>query len=152
MDESEISDFLTAAHTGILATLRSDGAPAIVPLWFVFLDGSVYIRTLRSSAKAKHVMDDPRVSFLVETGQAWAELKAVVLHGNAELVEAPEATSRIDQALAEKYAAFLMPTNTPSRTREHYAADRVYIRIMPTRRTLTWDNSKIRLAGRGLET
>ena len=100
-----------------------------MPLWFVFLDGSVYIRTLRSSAKAKHVMDDPRVSFLVETGQAWAELKAVVLHGNAELVEAPEVTSRIDQALAEKYAAFLMPTNTPSRTREHYAADRVYIRI-----------------------
>jgi PPOX class probable F420-dependent enzyme len=144
MDESEISDFLATSHTGILATLRSGGAPAMVPLWFVLLDGSVYVRTLRSSAKAKHVMDDPRVSFLVESGQAWVELKAVVLHGVAELVDAPELTSRIDDALAEKYADFLMPGNAPSRTREHYASSRVYIRIVPTRRAVTWDNSKVR--------
>jgi PPOX class probable F420-dependent enzyme len=144
MNESEISDFLATSHTGILATLRSGGAPAMVPLWFVLLDGSVYVRTLRSSAKAKHVMDDPRVSFLVESGQAWVELKAVVLHGVAELVDTPELTSRIDAALAEKYADFLMPSSTPSHTREHYAASRVYIRIVPTRRTLTWDNSKLR--------
>jgi PPOX class probable F420-dependent enzyme len=144
MNESEISDFLAASHTGILATLRSDGAPAIVPLWFVVVDGSVYVRTLRSSSKAKHVMDDPRVSFLVESGQAWAELKAIVLHGIAELVDAPAHASRIDNLLAEKYADFLMPSNTPSRAREHYAASRVYFRIVPTRRTLTWDNSKVR--------
>jgi PPOX class probable F420-dependent enzyme len=146
MTESEISDFLASSHTGILATLRSGGAPAIVPLWFVVIDGSVYVRTLRSSAKARNVMNDARVSFLVEAGQAWAELKAVVLHGTAEVVDTPELISRVDAAFAEKYANFLMPDGTPSRTREHYAADRAYIRIVPTRRALTWDNSKIRLA------
>ena len=144
MTESEISDFLATAHTGILATLRSGGAPAIVPLWFVLLDGSVYLRTLRSSAKATHLIDDPRVSFLVESGEAWAQLKAVVLYGIAELVDTPELTSEIDAALAEKYADFLMPSSAPSRAREQYAASRVYIRVVPTRRTLTWDNSKLR--------
>lgn len=142
MNESEISDFLAASHTGILATLRSDGAPAIVPLWFVVLDGSVHLRTLRSSAKVKHLLNDARVSFLIESGQAWSELKAVVLHGIAEVVDELGLTSKIDAAWAEKYADFLMPSNTSARTRDHYAATRLYIRIVPTRRTLTWDNSK----------
>jgi PPOX class probable F420-dependent enzyme len=146
MDESEVSECLGSAHTGILATLRSGGAPAIVPLWFVVVDGSVCLRTLGSSAKAKHIQDDPRVSFLVESGQAWAELRAVVIYGVAELIDSPEFRSRIDDALAEKYANFLMPGNAPSRTREHYAASRIYLRVVPTGRTLTWDNSKLRSA------
>jgi PPOX class probable F420-dependent enzyme len=146
MNESEVLEFLAESHTGILATLRSGGAPAIVPLWFVLLEGSVYVRTLRASAKAKHMLDDPRVSFLVESGEAWAELKAVVLHGVAKEVDDPELTARIDDALTEKYANFLMPSDTPSETRQHYAASRIYIRIAPTRRTLTWDNAKIRTA------
>jgi nitroimidazol reductase NimA-like FMN-containing flavoprotein (pyridoxamine 5'-phosphate oxidase superfamily) len=85
MDESEISEFLKSSHTGVLATLRSDGAPAIVPLWFVVIDGHVCVRTLRASAKAKHLINDPRLSFLVESGKAWAQLKAVVLYGVGEL-------------------------------------------------------------------
>jgi PPOX class probable F420-dependent enzyme len=146
MDQTEISDYLNSSHTGILATLRSDGAPAVVPLWFVVIDDHVCVRTLRSSATAKHLVDDPRVSFLVESGEAWAELKAVVLHGVAELIESPELMSQIDDALAEKYTDFLMPSNTPSKTREHYAASRLYARILPTRRTVTWDNAKVRPA------
>ena len=146
LDEAEIRDFLNFSHTGILATLRASGAPAIVPLWFVVIDGDVYLRTLRSSAKAKHMLSDPRVSFLVESGKAWSELKAVVLHGEVEEIDSPEMTARIDDALAAKYADFLMPGNTSARTREHYAASRIYVRIVPKQRTVTWDNAKVRPA------
>lgn len=143
MDADEVSSFLSEAHTGVFATLRADGAPAVMPLWFVLVDGAVCLRTLAKSAKIKHIRSDPRVSFLVESGLAWAELKAVILYGTAELVDSPEIVARIDEQFEAKYADFRMPSNTGARTREHYASGRAYVRINPTRTALTWDNSKL---------
>ena len=143
LTEAEALEFVESEHTGILSTLRADGSPASVPLWFVVIDGTVCLRTLRSSAKAKHVRRDPRVSFLVERGQAWAELKAVIIYANAEEIADPAVTTRVDEAFTTKYESFTMPSSTPDRTREHYAADRVRLRLTPTRPPLTWDNAKL---------
>jgi PPOX class probable F420-dependent enzyme len=143
LDTEEALAFLAEAHTGILGTLRADGAPALTPLWFVVVDGAVCLRTLAKSAKIKHIKADPRVSFLVESGQAWAELKAVILYGTAELIGSPESIARIDDKFEEKYADYRMPSEAPTRSREHYASGYVHVRIDPTRRALTWDNSKL---------
>ncbi len=145
LDEDEIRDFLDTAHTGILSTIRKDGSPASVPMWFVVHDDDVVIRTLASSPKAANLRRDPRVSFLVESGLAWAELKAVVLRATARLETDPEATAAIDAAFATKYEGFTMPAATPGATRKHYAAERIYAVLEPTGRALTWDNAKIRL-------
>lgn len=143
LDDAEVAAFLAESHTGILATLRADGSPALMPLWFVMVDGRICLRTLETSAKAKHIRKDPRVSFLVESGHAWAELKAVVVYGDAEVVGAADTIAEIDEKFAAKYAGHGMPSNTPSRTRDHYAAGRAHLRIVQTRAALTWDNSKL---------
>jgi PPOX class probable F420-dependent enzyme len=143
MDDAEVRGFLEAGHTGVFATVRADGSAALVPLWYVMVYGSVFLRTLASSAKAKHIRADSRVSFLVESGRAWAELKAVVIYGNAVIETAPEIMASVDDAFAAKYQAFLMPSTATEKTREHYAQERIHVRIVPTRRALTWDNSKI---------
>src|SRR5262249_34213314 len=143
MNEGEALGFLESVHTGILATLRADGSPALTPLWFVVLDGDVFVRTLAASRKAEHLRRDPRVSFLVESGLAWAELKAVVVYGRAQIETDPELTARVDAALESKYEGFRMPAAAPSKTKGHYAAERVYVRIVPERANLTWDNSKL---------
>lgn len=145
LDEDEISDFLGTAHTGILSTIRRDGSPASVPMWFVMHDGDVVIRTLASSPKASNLRRDPRVSFLVESGRAWVELKAVVLRATARIVTDADAIAAIDAAFATKYEGFTMPTATPGATRRHYAADRIHVALERTDRALTWDNAKIRL-------
>jgi PPOX class probable F420-dependent enzyme len=143
LDEDEVRAFLDQGHTGILATLRSDGSPAVMPLWYVQVDGSVFVRTLARSRKAKALAADPRVSFLVESGRAWAELKAVVLYGRAEAETDPDVIAAVDASLATKYAAFTMPAVASDDTRRHYAQERVHLRIVPDRRALTWDNAKI---------
>jgi PPOX class probable F420-dependent enzyme len=144
MSDGEVREFLATGHTGILATLRADGSPAVMPLWYVMVDESVFVRTLASSPKAHHVRADPRVSFLVESGRAWAELKAVVIYGDAVIETAPDVVATVDAAFAAKYQSFLMPTTADERTRRHYAGHRLYVRIAPRRRVLTWDNSKLR--------
>ena len=45
MTEEEIWSFVTDAHTGILTTLRRDGVPIALPLWFACLDRRIYFRT-----------------------------------------------------------------------------------------------------------
>jgi PPOX class probable F420-dependent enzyme len=129
LDEEEAWAFLDASHTGILGTLRADGSPAVVPMWFVTIGRAVYVRTLAGSAKAGHVRRDPRVSFLVESGRAWAELKAVVLHGTAAVVDDAGECARVDALFDAKYADYRTPDAVPDATRRHYAAPRAHIRI-----------------------
>jgi PPOX class probable F420-dependent enzyme len=143
MSEDEVRAFLETGHTGVLATLRADRSPALVPLWYVMVNESVFVRTLATSAKAKHIRADPRVSFLVESGRAWAALKAVVIYGDAVIETAPDVVANVDSAFAVKYQPFLMPATAGEMARRHYAAERIYVRIAPRRRLLTWDNSKL---------
>jgi hypothetical protein len=39
----EAWDTIDRAHTGILTTLRRDGVPVSLPVWFVVLDRRIYV-------------------------------------------------------------------------------------------------------------
>ena len=144
MSDAERTAFLQSGHTGLLSTLRADGAPSAVPMWFVVHDGSVWIRTLARSHKAAHLRRDPRLSFVVESGLAWGELQAVLIQGTAAFETDDQVRAAVDEAFAVKYADFLMPGDVPSATRRHYGDDRVHVRIEPSADPVSWDNSKIR--------
>jgi nitroimidazol reductase NimA-like FMN-containing flavoprotein (pyridoxamine 5'-phosphate oxidase superfamily) len=75
MTEDEAWDMLEHAHTGILTTLRHDGRPVALPIWFVVIDRRVYVTT--RGKKVVRARNDSRASFLVESGDRWAELRAV---------------------------------------------------------------------------
>lgn len=67
MTKDEYISFLSeGTRTGKLATVREDGRPHVVPVWFV-LDGEKLIFTTgESSVKAKNMRRDPRVSISVD--------------------------------------------------------------------------------------
>ena len=77
LSEDEAWDVISASHTGILTTLRRDGSPIALPVWFAVVDRTVCMRTPRRTKKVARVRRDPRASFLVESGERWAELVAV---------------------------------------------------------------------------
>jgi hypothetical protein len=86
---------------------------------------------------------DPRASFLVESGQRWAELRAVHLSGLVEELGDGPIRDRIDALLDQKYAAFRTARSAmPSATQDHYA-NRAFLRFVPDPRMLTWDNRRI---------
>src|SRR5271155_3465040 len=84
-----------AAHTGILTTLRRDGMPIALPVWFVVEDRTVAMMTPAGTKKIARVRHDPRASFLVESGERWVELRAVHLTGRGESGGGASAISRI---------------------------------------------------------
>jgi PPOX class probable F420-dependent enzyme len=145
-DEDELWQFLDDSHTGILTTLRADGWPLAVPVWFTTYDHRVYVQTPARTRKVAHVRRDPRVCFTAEAGEAWAELRAVVLTGTAEIVPDGEEKDAAMARVSQKYGKFrLAATRTPKVTTRFYDTEAAVIRIDPDPRQLSWDNRKLRL-------
>ena len=146
LTEEEAWAELTAAHTGILTTLRRDGRPVSLPVWFVARDRHVYVRTPARTHKVGHVEHDPRATFLVERGERWAELCAVMLHADVTLLGAGAERDAVESLLHDKNAIFRTEdTKLPDATRAHYAVESAVLKLTPVGRLVTWDNSKLRL-------
>lgn len=142
---TEAWDLIAASHTGIFTTLRRDGTPVSLPVWFAVDRQTIGMTTPSGTKKISRIRHDPRASFLVESGQRWEELRAVHLTGRVEVVDDPDAIARIGTALNAKYAGF-RPVNAalPPQTQAYYA-DQTFLRFTPEGRMLTWDNARIPL-------
>src|SRR5687768_16098310 len=106
MTDEEAWTFLAASHTGVVTSLRKDGIPVPLPVWFAARDGAVYFSTPAGSKKVSRVRRDPRVSFLAEAGGAWKELQAVIVIGRASIVEDDAERRAALDAISEKYTSF----------------------------------------------
>ena len=138
---------LEAAHTGIFTTLRRDGMPIALPVWFVALDRTICLAAPSRTKKVARLRHDPRASFLVESGERWVDLEAVHLTGRVEFVDDESSMARIDDALDAKYAAFRGDRAAmPEKTRAHYAG-RAFLRLVPDERFLSWNNQRIPMKG-----
>ncbi|HXU24932.1 MAG TPA: pyridoxamine 5'-phosphate oxidase family protein, partial [Tepidiformaceae bacterium] len=58
--------FLLEPHVGVLSTLRRDGMPYTVPVWWLWKDGTVWLTGTYSRVWCKHLLHDPRVSLCIE--------------------------------------------------------------------------------------
>jgi PPOX class probable F420-dependent enzyme len=143
LSTDEAWEVLAAAHTGILTTLRADGRPITLPVWFVARERTICVAAPPSTKKIVRVRRDPRASFLVESGERWAELCAVHVSGDIEIVTDPEQARAIAAEIDAKYAPFRTPAaDMGDATRRHYA-ERTILRLQPEGRLLTWDNARM---------
>ena len=91
-----------------LATTRSDGAPHVVPLWFVWREEAIYVSCRRDSATWRNVERDRRVALSFNVGTSWRELAGAVVFGRAEpLVPEHPALRGVMSAWFEKYRLLL---------------------------------------------
>ena len=67
-----------------LASVRPDERPHLVPVWFVWCHGKVYICTDPSSVKSRNLQQNARVALALENGT-----QPVICEGQAEPVSAP---------------------------------------------------------------
>jgi general stress protein 26 len=147
LSEARCWEVLQASHTGILTTLQRDGWPVSLPVWFCVIDRTIYVRTPLASRKVTRIRSDERACFLVESGCAWSELRAVELRVSAEIVEETETITRAESALTAKYEEFRPRREAmPERTRRHYGRGNAIIALRPAGPLLSWDNRQITVA------
>ena len=146
MTDDEAWQMLEQSVNGILTTLRRDGRPVALPIWYVVLDRRIYLTT--RGKKVDRARNDPRCSFLVEAGERWADLRAVHLECLVAVIEPdPDLAARIAEATGAKYAAYRTRTTAmPSATRERYAVQPgAVLELTPQGKMLTWDNRHLGL-------
>ncbi len=79
-----------------LATVRPNGAPHLVPIWFVWVSGKVYLCTGADSVKARNLMGNPHVSIALEDGS-----QPLVIEGEARMIEPVD--PGVVEAFRDKY-------------------------------------------------
>jgi hypothetical protein len=145
LTEEEAWVELERAHTGIFTTLQRNGWPISLPMWFVALDRHIYLRTPAQSKKLARIRHDSRGNFLVERGERWRELCAVMMRVEVERVEAREEFDRAVGALARKYGGFSESTGVLTEATRRAYAEMVLLRLNPVGPFITWDNARIRV-------
>jgi nitroimidazol reductase NimA-like FMN-containing flavoprotein (pyridoxamine 5'-phosphate oxidase superfamily) len=146
LTEDELWEFLTNGHEGSLTTLRRDGWPITLPVWYVAHDRSVFMRTNPKTKKLLRIQADDRCSFLVSSGQRWAELKAVVLTCRAQAVDRGELRDEVLRLFDQKYQAFrTAKSDMPGSSQKRYGGEPVVVRLTVEGGPLSWDNHKLRI-------
>jgi nitroimidazol reductase NimA-like FMN-containing flavoprotein (pyridoxamine 5'-phosphate oxidase superfamily) len=143
LTDDEAWAFLHEGHTGILSTMRADGYPIALPVWYVVDEQVIYTRTPASAKKLARIQRNPRASFLVEHGLQWRELQAVVVSVDAHIIDDEASASRVFELMNAKYEAF-RTANLPDASKRHYSKSTA-IALRPVGPFVTWDNSRLRL-------
>ena len=66
MKPDDVDEFLRQPHLGVLATLRRDGRPYTVPVWFLRDGDSFWITGTYERVWCKQLFADPRASLCIE--------------------------------------------------------------------------------------
>src|SRR5690242_20027583 len=91
---------LTVAHDYWLATVRPDGAPHVMPVWGVWLDGLVWFSSGLGSRKARNLAADPRCTVTTDDAR-----DPVVVDGTAERLTDGASIAAFVAAVNAKYDA-----------------------------------------------
>ncbi|MFE8938284.1 MULTISPECIES: PPOX class F420-dependent oxidoreductase [unclassified Streptomyces] len=102
MTDDQWRAFVSAGtRTGKLATVRDDGSPHVVPIWFV-LDGDDFVfNTGKTTVKGRNLARDGRVSLCVDDEDP--PFSFVSLFGRAELSEEPDALRHWATRIGARY-------------------------------------------------
>ncbi|MEZ0396511.1 MAG: pyridoxamine 5'-phosphate oxidase family protein [Anaerolineales bacterium] len=105
---AQIDSFL--ASPGLLArlaTVAADGTPHVVPVWYLWEDGFVWVHSFASTRKVRQLRKRPACALVVDVTDKLEGLTAVLIEGQADLITAPRLEVR---ARAERiYRRYLSP-------------------------------------------
>ncbi|MFC9793154.1 PPOX class F420-dependent oxidoreductase [Streptomyces sp. NPDC057695] len=88
-------------RTGKLATVRADGSPHVVPIWFLLDGDDVVFNTGKDTVKGRNLARDGRVSLCVDDDAP--PFAFVSLSGRAELSEEPAELRRWAGLIGARY-------------------------------------------------
>src|SRR5215203_5415843 len=66
MKPEDVTEFLRQPHVGVLASLRRDGRPYTVPVWFLHADDVFWITGTYDRVWCKQLLADARASLCIE--------------------------------------------------------------------------------------
>jgi PPOX class probable F420-dependent enzyme len=140
MSPAEVEAFLGEERTTIMCSHHPDGSIHAVAMWYGFLDGDVAVETKRKSQKVKNLRRDPTLTFLVEAGDRYEELRGVEIVGRARIVEDPDALWHFAVSMWERHIGPYTEDQRP--VLEARIRNRLIVAVDPSK-VVSWDHRKL---------
>lgn len=148
MSAEETAAFLTEGAKALqVATISPDGWPHLAPLWYAMEGAKIVFRSFTKSQKIVNLRRDPRLTVLVEAGQAYADLRGVMINGEAELIENRDYILELYARMSERYPLFGPTVSEVSREQiaaafGRYADKNTAVVVHPLK-VVSWDHRKL---------
>ena len=142
MSDDEVDEFLHQQRSSTVATYGPEGQIHLVGMWYAVMDGQVWFETKRKAQKVVNLRRDPRMSFLVESGQTYDRLRGVAMEGRGVVIEADDVVWDVCVTIFERYNGTYSEQMKP--LVEFMAKNRVAVRF-DVDRVRSWDHRKLGL-------
>lgn len=86
LTDDELAEYLSSSRTLRIATVGDDGVPHVVPLWFVWHQGAVWLNSLATSERHGHLRSGRPVGLVIDDGDRYEVLRGVRMSGRPEIV------------------------------------------------------------------
>lgn len=129
MTPQEMQAFLARPLVAHLAIVRANRTPQLVPMWFLYENGAIYMSTRVNAAKLKHIRANPHVAVVVDVMEAPLKNKVVTIEGTAQIE-----TTGVKDVVTKIYRKYLGPEAAKSPAAQHNINEpRVILKITPER-------------------
>ena len=135
MAAEEQAAFLRENGKAALATLDRDGFPHVVAMGYFFADGAFFMTSYAKAQKVLNIRRNPRVGLMVEGGDAYGELRGVMVRGTCEIIDDTEA---VRAAMRHRRDAGARGSDRAVDS----APKRVLLKVTPSKMT-SWDHAKL---------
>ncbi|MEU4561603.1 pyridoxamine 5'-phosphate oxidase family protein [Actinoplanes sp. NPDC023936] len=141
MSDDEVTGLLSSARKMQLATINPDGTPHLVTMFFGLAGGGeIAFWTYRSSQKALNLARDQRVTYLVEDGEDYFELRGVQVAGVVRRIDDLAGVTEVGKLIAARMPD--VPRDALDAYVAHAARKRAAYVVEP-RRVVSWDHRKL---------
>jgi nitroimidazol reductase NimA-like FMN-containing flavoprotein (pyridoxamine 5'-phosphate oxidase superfamily) len=132
--------YLAEARTMTLCTIDKNGYPHAVAMAYMVKDGCIYMTSFKKAQKVVNARRNPKVTVMLESGDAYDQLKGLMIRGDCEVIDEPEEVWNVMREIrrfhGEEPAA---PENAILKER---AKKRAVLKIIPVK-TSSWDHTKL---------
>jgi multidrug efflux pump subunit AcrA (membrane-fusion protein) len=143
MTPAEVRAYLEAGRAANVATIGPKGRPHLVPVFYIMAGDGIATWTYGSSQKVANLRRLAEATVLVESGQAYEELRGVSMECDVRIIEDTEEIVRIGTELLTRMASG--PDEVVAAASQFIRAQaqkRVGLVFQPTK-VVSWDHSKL---------
>ena len=133
MRKEQIELFLAEARVAVLGINRRNGSPQLVPIWYTFEDGVIWISSGNNQPKVRNIEVDSRVTLCIDDRKF--PYKQVAIYGKAILIH--DNVQNLRRSIAQRYLGESAGLDYIARSKTE---DRVLIKLIPER-FYSWDES-----------
>jgi len=145
MTREAIQSCLSRRLIAKLATQGRDGFPHIVPVWFLWNNGRIFVATSRNSLKVRNIQRNDRVAVLLDSAVR-SKVWGVLIRGRAQLLYR-ERASKLNRLIHAKYLG--KKAMRDPKVVSYFAGDDATI-VVETISVVSWDSRKSSIPTRGL--